>query len=201
MFNRHDLRGRLLALLWLWTLVGYQGVCLSGVLEARSPRYLVPLLALSCPLLLHGAAALARLFIPRQTATIVLLLTATVFFLGGKTALNEAREARLPNGLVDCASGLGELAGDERVMVAERHPVVVVHSGLPYSQTSVLPPPGPQPLDATGLLATMQSSETRWLLAFPGNPPASAMNGPSGELAIRRSFLENFAENSEISLQ
>jgi hypothetical protein len=179
-------RGRLLALVWLWTLVAYQAACLSGVLEARSPRYLVPLLALSCPLLLHGTATLTKRFAGRHTATVLALVTATAFFSGAWTAVSEAREARLPSGLVDCASALGELAGDGHIMIAERHPVVVVHSGLPYSQTSVLPPPGPQPVDAAGVLAAMQSSGARWLLAFPDHPPSSALTEPSSGLVVRK---------------
>lgn len=185
--SRQDLRGRLLALVWLWTLAAYQAACLSGVLEARSPRYLVPLLALSCPLLLHGAATLSNRFAPRRRATVVALVTATAFVSGGWTAVNEALEARLPNGLIDCSSRLGELAGDERVMIAERHPVVVVHSGLPYSQTAVLPPAGPQPMDGATILAAMQDSGTRWLLAFPDHPPSAALTDPAVGLVSRKS--------------
>jgi len=177
---------RLLAIAWLWLLVAYQSAALAGILEVRSARYLVPLLALSCPLLVHGAALLAGRLGARPARAIVALLAALMFCLGGITALGEARSARLPDGLLDCSLWLGEKAEDGRVLVAERHPVVVLHSGLPYEQTDVLPGSGPQALNAGQLIQALQERRARWLLAFPGQPPSAVLSDPAVGLETRK---------------
>ena len=186
LWNSQSRPARLLVMAWLWLLLAYQCATLAGVLEIRSARYLVPLLALSCPLLVHGAVLLSGRLGARPARAVAIGLVALLFGLGASTAISEARRARLPTGLFDCSSWLGKQAEDERVLVAERHPIFVLHSGLPYQQTDVLPAAGAQTLDKAQLLQAMVERRARWLVAFPGQPPSAVLGDPAMGLELRK---------------
>jgi hypothetical protein len=113
-------------------------------------------------------------------------VTVIVFATGARTAVDEARATRLPEGLVECASWLGEQVGDERLLTAERHAMVIIHSALPYSQIDVLPAQAPEPMQSAALVEVMREQRVRWLLAFPGHLASESDEDLGLGLRVRR---------------
>ena len=90
-----------------------------GALEPRSPRMIVPSLVL---LLLCAFAGAGR---RRSWAW---MLASGCLLVGVPRAWTQAQEARLSPGLVEAARSLRDRPVEERIVVTEAHPVVVVES-------------------------------------------------------------------------
>ncbi len=140
---------------------------MSGAKEARTMRYLVPLLVLC----VAGNAALVGMMTRRgQWAGAAVGVGLGALLLGqGFEIRKQSLEEKLPEGLVETAEWLGANAGSGRVLVGEQHPTFVVESGLAWTQIDVLPPgaPGNNP----GSLVEEKLQEARWLVQVDGNPP------------------------------
>jgi len=109
-----------------------------GALEPRSPRMLAPLLVF---LIVAAVALPGRDGRRWTTAGIVLLIVG----FGVPRAWVQAREERLPPGLVEAARSLGERPLDEYVVTTEQHPVVIIESGRPPSSVGPAHNPAREP--------------------------------------------------------
>ncbi len=158
---------RTLGVLLGGTLLADLVLTMLGAMEARTTRYLVPLLTLC----VGGNAALVGMLTRRgQWAGAAVGLGLGALLLGqGFEVRRQALEERLPEGLVETAQWLGANAGSGRVLVGEQHPTIVVESGLPWTQLDVLPPgvPGSSP----SALVEDRLEGARWLVQVHGNPP------------------------------
>lgn len=162
---------RTLGVLLGGTLVIDLALTMSGAMEARTMRYLVPLLALG----VAGNAALVGMLLGRSRWVGAAIGVGIAALLVGQVPeiRRQAAEERLPVGLVETAGWLGEHAGAGRVLVGEQHPTFVVESGLPWTQLDVLPPGAPGGSAAEVIRAKLDG--VRWLVQVDGNPPTSAL--------------------------
>jgi len=169
-----DAQQRALALAGAWMLLASAAAAGAGALEPSIHRYWVPLLAV---LLLVAACALGT--VRQQTGRRVAALLAALLCANLWTIAEQVREARLPDGLAEAARELGRRAGEERVLVAEQHPTVVVLSGLDWRQVDVLPAGHPRENRERVVRQAVTQSRARWLLQVGDNPPAGPLRAVS----------------------
>jgi hypothetical protein len=150
---------------------------MAGAMEARTMRYLVPLLVLTI-----GVAAVGSIRSPMPQpekwpwlrwllpAAFSLSLLANV-----PEIVRQTREERLPDGLAVAARWLGAHGEDLPVVVGEEHPTFVVLGGLNYVASGVLPPGSPEENRATVVRETVDRLGAVWLVEVSNNPPRTAV--------------------------
>lgn len=147
-----------------------------GAMEARTMRYLVPLLTLC----VAGIGALVGELWARDRrigSVIGIGLAALMIGHGVPEIRRQAAQEKLPVGLVEAAEWVGANAAG-RVLVGEQHPTFVVESGLPYAQLDVLPPGAPGQSGVELLRQRMHGVD--WLVQVEGNPPDQQIRALGG---------------------
>ena len=171
--SESPVRGALGAAL-VWLFVVDFGLTVVGAMEARTMRYLVPLLVLAV-----AGAAVGATREGRPGAQRWVLPALFLFSLGSHfpTIVRQAQEERLPVGLVEMARWLGEQRGDDRpVVVGEQHPVFVVAGGLDHAATGVLPPGAPGDNRGDVVREVLERTGAGWIVRVEGNPTADAIS-------------------------
>ncbi|MCO4773323.1 MAG: hypothetical protein KDA24_25035, partial [Deltaproteobacteria bacterium] len=161
---------------WAWMFVVDFGLTTLGAMEARTMRYLVPLLVLVVAVGAVGAIrwgeALAG---PRWVRWMLPAGFAITLLAQGPAILRQATQERLPAGLTEAAGWLGSRGDDRPVVVGEQHPVFVVVGGLDWARTGVLPPGAPGENRGPVVADVVGRAGAGWLVQGEGDPPEPAI--------------------------
>lgn len=168
---------RALGAAWVWLFVVDLGLTMVGAMEARTMRYLVPLLVLTTAVAAVGAT---RDGMPRPERwpwlRWMLPVGLALSLLSNVPEIRrQTREERLPDGLADAARWLGAHDEGRPAVVGEEHPTFVVLGGLDHVTTGVLPPGSPDDNRATVVRETVDGAGATWLVEVSSNPPRDAI--------------------------
>jgi|GEM_PF-2414805 len=174
-----------LSFFWL-VLLGSAGAYLAmigtGAMQPRLHRYLVPLLVLFLAAALMFAWGAIGTSLRRF---IVVALVAGFLCVGGREALRDARDLRLPSAVPELAAWIATEHSLSMVRVSGYHPEMVVLTGLSETVIQPLPRSSRGALDVEALLEQRKKPNDLVLVAFAEDPLSADLADAAGRLALQ----------------